>query len=51
VLDADGPDLDLYLQAAGVERAERCLVARRVGGELAVTGGVVAFVRCGEQPD
>jgi hypothetical protein len=50
VLDANGPDLDVFLQAAGVSRAERRLVGRRVSEELAVTGGVMVEVRAGEHP-
>jgi len=51
VLDADGPDLDVFLNAAGVSRAERRLAGRRVSEELAVTGGVVVAVRAGEHPE
>ena len=50
VLDADGPDLDAFLQAAGVSRAERRLAGRRVSEELAVTGGVMVEVQAGEHP-
>ena len=50
VLDADGPDLDAFLQAAGVSRAERRLAGRRVSEELAVTGGVMVEVRAGDHP-
>jgi hypothetical protein len=50
VLDADGPDHDSFLQAAGVGRAERRAAGRRVSEELAVTGGVMVEVRVGEHP-
>ena len=50
VLDGDGPDLDAFLRAAGVSRAERRLAGRRVSEELAVTGGVMVEVRAGDHP-
>jgi hypothetical protein len=50
VLDVDGPDLDGFLEAAGVTKADRTIVGRRVSEQLAVTGGVFVEVRAGEHP-
>ncbi|MEA2240770.1 MAG: hypothetical protein QOD24_326 [Solirubrobacteraceae bacterium] len=50
VLDIEGPDLDGFLQAAGISRANRVVVGRRVSEQLAITGGVIVEVRTGEHP-
>ncbi|HUR84779.1 MAG TPA: PP2C family protein-serine/threonine phosphatase [Solirubrobacteraceae bacterium] len=50
VLDTEGPDLDGFLSAAGVGRAERATVGRRVAEQLAVSGGVIVELRTGEHP-
>lgn len=50
VLDVEGPDLDGFLQAADVSRADRAIVGRRVSEQLAISGGVVVEVRVGEHP-
>jgi hypothetical protein len=50
VLDIEGPDLDGFLQAAGISRANRVVVGRKVSEQLAVTGGVIVEVRTGEHP-
>ncbi|MGI9098476.1 MAG: SpoIIE family protein phosphatase [Solirubrobacteraceae bacterium] len=50
VLDVDGPDLDGFLKAAGVSKADRVIVGRRVSEQLAITGGVFVEVRAGEHP-
>ncbi len=50
VLDTEGPDVDGFLAAAGVGRAERAIVGRRVSEQLAATGGAVVELRTGEHP-
>jgi hypothetical protein len=50
VLDIEGPDLNGFLQAAGISRANRVIVGRRVSEQLAITGGVIVEVRTGEHP-
>jgi stage II sporulation SpoE-like protein len=50
VLDIEGPDLDGFLQAAGISRANRVVVGRKVSEQLAITGGVIVEVRTGEHP-
>jgi hypothetical protein len=50
VLDIEGPDLDGFLQAAAISRANRVVVGRRVSEQLAITGGVIVEVRTGEHP-
>ncbi len=50
VLDVEGPDLDGFLSAAGVSRAERTIAGRRVSEQLAISGGVIVEVRTGEHP-
>jgi hypothetical protein len=50
VLDVEGPELDGFLRACGVSRADRAIAARRVAEQLAVSGGVVVEVRIGEHP-
>jgi hypothetical protein len=50
VLDIEGPDLDGFLQAAGISRANRVVVGRKVSEQLAVTGGIIVEVRTGEHP-
>jgi hypothetical protein len=50
VLDVEGPDLDGFLEGAGVDRAERAAAGRRVSEQLAVTGGVIVEVMTGEHP-
>jgi hypothetical protein len=48
VLDIEGPDLDGFLQAAGISRSNRAIVGRKVSEQLAITGGVIVEVRTGE---
>lgn len=50
VLDVDGPELEGFLRASGVSRADRAIASRRVAEQLAVSGGVVVEVRMGEHP-
>ncbi|MDX6691129.1 MAG: phosphoserine phosphatase RsbU/P [Solirubrobacteraceae bacterium] len=50
VLDVEGPELDGFLKACGVSRADRAITGRRVSEQLAVSGGVVVEVRIGEHP-
>lgn len=50
VLDVEGPELDGFLRACGVSRADRAIAGRRVSEQLAVSGGVVVEVRIGEHP-
>ncbi len=50
VLDTEGPDLDGFLSAAGVGRAERATVGRRVAEQLATSSGVIVELRTGEHP-
>jgi sigma-B regulation protein RsbU (phosphoserine phosphatase) len=50
VLDIEGPDLDGFLQAAGISRANRVVAGRKVSEQLAITGGVIVEVRTGEHP-
>ncbi|HEX8157580.1 MAG TPA: PP2C family protein-serine/threonine phosphatase [Solirubrobacteraceae bacterium] len=50
VLDIEGPNLDGFLEAAGVSPADRAITSRRVGEQLSITGGVVVEVRTGEHP-
>jgi hypothetical protein len=50
VLDIEGPNLDGFLEAAGVSPADRVITSRRVGEQLSITGGVVVEVRTGEHP-
>jgi Stage II sporulation protein E (SpoIIE) len=50
VLDVEGPELDGFLKACGVSRADRAIAGRRVAEQLAVSGGVVVEVRIGEHP-
>ncbi|MGH2918637.1 MAG: PP2C family protein-serine/threonine phosphatase [Solirubrobacteraceae bacterium] len=50
VLDVEGPELDGFLKACGVSRADRAIAGRRVSEQLAVSGGVVVDVRIGEHP-
>ena len=50
VLDIEGPDLDGFLQAAGVSRPNRVATGRKVSEQLAITGGVIVEVRTGEHP-
>jgi hypothetical protein len=48
VLDIEGPDLDGFLEAAGISRSNRAIVGRKVSEQLAITGGVIVEVRTGE---
>jgi hypothetical protein len=50
VLDIEGPDLEGFLRAAGISRANRVVVGRKVSEQLAITGGVIVEVRTGEHP-
>jgi len=50
VLDVEGPDLDGFLKAAGVSKADRALTGRKVSEQLAISGGVIVEVRSGEHP-
>ena len=50
VLDVEGPELEGFLKASGVTRADRAIASRRVAEQLAVSGGVVVEVRIGEHP-
>jgi hypothetical protein len=50
VLDVEGPELEGFLKACGVSRADRAIAGRRVSEQLAVSGGVVVEVRIGEHP-
>ncbi len=50
VLDVEGPELEGFLKACGVSRADRSIAGRRVSEQLAVSGGVVVDVRIGEHP-
>jgi hypothetical protein len=50
VLDTEGPNLDGFLEAAGVSPADRAITGRSVSEQLAITGGVVVEVRTGEHP-
>ena len=50
VLDVEGPELEGFLKASGVSRADRAIASRRVAEQLAVSGGVIVDVRSGEHP-
>ena len=50
VLDTDGPDLDVFLRAGGVGRAERRLVGRLVSEQLADAGGAMVEILATELP-
>ena len=50
VLDVEGPELEGFLKASGVSRADRAIASRRVAEQLAVSGGVIVDVRIGEHP-
>jgi len=50
VLDVEGPELEGFLKASGVTRADRAIASRRVAEQLAVSGGVIVDVRIGEHP-
>jgi hypothetical protein len=50
VLDVEGPNLDGFLEAAGVSPADRATAGRVVSERLSITGGVVVEVRTGEHP-
>jgi len=50
VLDVEGPELEGFLKASGVSRADRAIASRRVAEQLAVSGGVIVEVRIGQHP-
>jgi serine phosphatase RsbU (regulator of sigma subunit) len=50
VLDMDGPDLEGFLEAAGVSEVDRLIAGRRVSELLSTTSGVIVEVRTGEHP-
>ncbi|MEA2187780.1 MAG: phosphoserine phosphatase RsbU/P [Solirubrobacteraceae bacterium] len=50
VLDTEGPNLDGFLEGAGVSPADRAITGRHVSEQLSITGGVVVEVRTGEHP-
>jgi serine phosphatase RsbU (regulator of sigma subunit) len=50
VLDTDGPDLDVFLRAGGIGRAERRLVGRWASEQLSVAGGAIVEILATQPP-
>ena len=50
LLDTAGPDVDVFLRAAGIGRAERRRAGRRAAEQLAAAGGVLVEVLASQPP-